>query len=107
MASELNPDARRIRIGVSACLLGQAVRFDGGHKHDRFITDALRRYFDFVPVCPEVELGLGTPRESLRLEQRGGKVHFVAPKSGKDWTRRRCATPCTRSAPPLPPPTAS
>ncbi len=87
MASELNADARRIRIGVSACLLGQAVRFDGGHKHDRFITDALGRYFDFVPVCPEVELGLGTPRESLRLEQRGGKVHFVAPKSGKDWTQ--------------------
>lgn len=87
MASELNADARRIRIGVSACLLGQAVRFDGGHRHDRFITVALGRYFDLVPVCPEVELGLGTPRESLRLEQRGGKVHFVAPKSGTDWTQ--------------------
>lgn len=56
-----------IRIGASACLLGQNVRFDGGHKHDRFLTDTLGQYVDFVPVCPEAECGLGVPRESMRL----------------------------------------
>ncbi|NVO00093.1 MAG: DUF523 and DUF1722 domain-containing protein, partial [Geobacteraceae bacterium] len=58
----------RIKVGVSACLLGEKVRYDGGHKHDRYITDTLGRYFEFVPVCPEVESGMGTPREAMRLE---------------------------------------
>lgn len=57
-----------IAIGVSACLLGEHVRYDGGHKHDRYITDILGTYFSFVPVCPEVECGLPTPREAMRLE---------------------------------------
>ncbi|MBN1103323.1 MAG: DUF523 domain-containing protein [Deltaproteobacteria bacterium] len=57
----------RIRLGVSTGLLGENVRFDGGHKHDRFITDTLGQYVEFVPVCPEVECGLGIPRESMRL----------------------------------------
>ena len=57
-----------IKIGVSACLLGEHVRYDGGHKHDRYITDTLGRYFSFVPVCPEVGCGLTTPREAMRLE---------------------------------------
>jgi len=56
-----------IRIGISACLLGAKVRFDGGHKHDRFISDSLGRYFEFVPFCPEVAIGMGTPREPIRL----------------------------------------
>ena len=47
-----------IRIGVSACLLGENVRYDGGHKKDRYLTDTLGRYLDYVPVCPEVEYGL-------------------------------------------------
>ena len=59
-----------IRIGVSACLLGQEVRFDGGHKRDQFLTDVLGPHVEFVPVCPEVEMGLGTPRETLRLVRR-------------------------------------
>lgn len=59
---------RLIRIGVSACLLGEHVRYDGGHKHDRYITDTLGAYFDFVPVCPEVGCGLPIPREAMRLE---------------------------------------
>lgn len=59
---------RPIKIGVSACLLGERVRYDGGHKHDRYITDTLGRFFSFVPVCPEVECGLPTPREAMRLE---------------------------------------
>jgi uncharacterized protein YbgA (DUF1722 family)/uncharacterized protein YbbK (DUF523 family) len=57
-----------IKVGVSACLLGEKVRYDGGHKHDRYITDTLGRFFSFVPVCPEVECGLSTPREAMRLE---------------------------------------
>jgi len=57
-----------IAIGVSACLLGEHVRYDGGHKHDRYITDTLGAYFSFVPVCPEVGCGLPTPREAMRLE---------------------------------------
>lgn len=56
-----------IRLGISRCLLGDEVRFDGGHKHDPFLTDTLGRYIEWVPVCPEVEAGLGVPREAMRL----------------------------------------
>ncbi len=59
---------RPIVVGVSACLLGEHVRYDGGHKHDRYITDTLGPYFSFVPVCPEVGCGLPIPREAMRLE---------------------------------------
>lgn len=75
-----------IRIGISACLLGEKVRFDGGHKQDRYLTQTLGRYFEWIPVCPEVELGLGTPRETMRLEQIQGGVRLVMPKSGRDLT---------------------
>jgi uncharacterized protein YbgA (DUF1722 family)/uncharacterized protein YbbK (DUF523 family) len=61
-----DPD-RPIRIGISSCLLGEKVRFDGGHKEDRFISRTLVRYFEYVPVCPEAEAGLGVPREAMRL----------------------------------------
>lgn len=60
----------RIRIGVSSCLLGQQVRHDGGHKRSRFITDVLARYLQFEPVCPELAIGLGVPREPIRLQGR-------------------------------------
>jgi uncharacterized protein YbgA (DUF1722 family)/uncharacterized protein YbbK (DUF523 family) len=56
-----------VRVGISTCLLGEKVRFDGGHKRDAFIVETLGSYFAWVPVCPEVEMGLGTPRETLRL----------------------------------------
>lgn len=56
-----------LRLGISRCLLGDEVRFDGGHKQDRFLTDVLGRYVEWVPVCPEVEAGLGIPREAMRL----------------------------------------
>jgi len=76
-----------IRIGVSACLMGQAVRFDGGHKRDDFLTGTLGKFVDFVAVCPEVEIGLGVPRESLRLVRSGsGAARMVANKSGADLT---------------------
>lgn len=57
----------RIPVGISACLMGENVRFNGSHKRSRFCTDVLSRYFDFRPVCPEVAIGLGTPREPIRL----------------------------------------
>ncbi len=57
-----------INVGVSSCLLGEKVRYDGGHKHDHYITDTLGRFFRFVPVCPEVGCGLPIPREAMRLE---------------------------------------
>jgi uncharacterized protein YbgA (DUF1722 family)/uncharacterized protein YbbK (DUF523 family) len=57
----------RPRIGISACLLGQPVRYDGGHKRDRFLLETFGRHVDWVPVCPEVEAGFGAPRESMRL----------------------------------------
>ncbi len=57
-----------IRIGVSACLLGEAVRWDGSHRHDAYLAGTLGRVFSFVPVCPEVGIGLGIPRPPIRLE---------------------------------------
>lgn len=77
-----------IQIGISACILGQEVRYNGGHKLDRFLRDTLGTYVRFVPVCPEVEIGLGVPRETLRLEQIGGPetLRLVAPRSGSDHT---------------------
>jgi len=80
------PTDERPRIGVSACLLGAPVRFDGGHKRDDFMTDELARFVDFVPVCPEMDLGLGAPRESLRLVGSAKDPRLVAPRSGTDYT---------------------
>src|SRR5579863_1993913 len=65
----------RPRLGVSSCLLGSAVRFDGGHKRFRFLTDELGPYVDWVPYCPEIEIGLGTPREPIRLTVSGRLVN--------------------------------
>ena len=76
-----------IRLGVSSCLLGNEVRFDGGHKRDRFVTDLLGRFIDWVPVCPEVEVGMGTPRPALRLVRGEDGVRMVEIKSKLDHTR--------------------
>ncbi len=75
-----------IRVGVSACLLGQKVRYDGGHKRDDFVAGDLARVVTVVPVCPEVELGLGTPREPIQLRRAGRALRLVAPGSGADHT---------------------
>ncbi len=80
--------AGKIRLGISACLLGQAVRYDGGHKHDRFITETLGQYVDFVPVCPEVECGLGIPREAMRLVGDIDQPRLVTIRSRKDYTEQ-------------------
>ncbi len=80
------PAPRAPRLGVSACLLGQSVRFDGGHKRDAFLLESFGRHVEWVPVCPELELGLGVPRETLRLRRRGQALELIAPKSGHDHT---------------------
>ncbi|MCS6860966.1 MAG: DUF523 and DUF1722 domain-containing protein [Abditibacteriales bacterium] len=79
-------DFPRLRVGVSSCLLGNKVRFDGGHKRDSFLTDTLGRYVEWVAVCPEVEIGLGTPRETLRLQRQGSHIRLLMPQSGADYT---------------------
>ncbi len=76
----------RLRLGVSSCLLGEQVRFDGGHKHDRFLTDLLGRYVEWVPVCPELEVGMGVPREAVRLEGEVDAPRMVGVRSGTDHT---------------------
>ena len=83
-----NDQNNKIVIGVSSCLLGNKVRFDGGHKHDRYITGTLGNYFDFVPVCPEVECGLSIPRESMRLVGDPESPRLVTNKSAMDHTDR-------------------
>jgi len=75
-----------VRLGVSSCLLGANVRFDGGHKRDRFLTDVLARYVEWVPVCPELESGMGVPRESVRLEGDVAAPRMVGTRSGTDHT---------------------
>jgi len=75
------------RIGISACLLGDQVRFDGGHKRDPFLTDVLAPHVHYVRVCPEVEVGMGTPRETLRLVRAGSaSVRMVTTRTGIDHT---------------------
>jgi len=75
-----------IPIGVSTCLLGEHVRFDGGHKRDPFLVETFGRYVKWVPVCPEVEAGLGVPRESMHLRHVDGQVRLVTTKTGIDHT---------------------
>ncbi|OLN25636.1 Hypothetical protein DVDV_3192 [Desulfovibrio sp. DV] len=87
-----------IRVGVSACLLGQPVRYDGGHKRDLYIIDTLGRYFEFVPVCPEVECGLSVPREAMRLVGDPDAPRLVTIKSGLDHTDRMQAWAAGRVA---------
>jgi uncharacterized protein YbgA (DUF1722 family)/uncharacterized protein YbbK (DUF523 family) len=77
---------KRLRLGVSACLLGDEVRYDGSHKRDRFLTDQLGTYVDFVTVCPEVGAGMGVPRETVRLIGPTDRPRVIAAKSGTEWT---------------------
>ena len=88
----------KIRLGISSCLLGNGVRYDGGHKLDRFITETLGRYVEYVPVCPEVECGMPIPRESMRLEGDPESPRLVTTRTRIDktdqmagWAKRRVA----------------
>ncbi|MFZ5453066.1 MAG: YbgA family protein [Thermodesulfobacteriota bacterium] len=78
----------QIKIGISACLLGEKVRYDGGHKWDRFLTDTLGRYVDLAPVCPEVECGLGVPREAMRLTGDPAAPRLLTIRTHQDLTER-------------------
>ena len=81
-------DDEPIRLGVSSCLLGQKVRFDGGHKRDRYLDDVLGDWFDWVAVCPEIDIGLGIPRPSIRLVQDQPVPRLIQPVTGEDLTER-------------------
>lgn len=81
------PDDTSPRIGISACLLGSAVRWDGGHKRDPFLVEGLGAFVEWVPVCPELELGMGVPRETVRLEAAEAGLRMRGTRSGTDHTR--------------------
>jgi uncharacterized protein YbgA (DUF1722 family)/uncharacterized protein YbbK (DUF523 family) len=78
----------KIRLGISTCLLGKNVRYDGGHKLDGFLTDTLGQYVDYVPVCPEVECGMPIPRESMRLEGDPESPRLVTTRTKIDKTEQ-------------------
>ena len=73
----------KIRIGVSTCILGEAVRYDGGHAYDRYVTETLGQYMEFVPVCPEMEAGFGVPREPVRLVGDPASPRLMTVKTNK------------------------
>ncbi|MBS3810151.1 MAG: DUF523 and DUF1722 domain-containing protein [Desulfobacterales bacterium] len=86
----------RIKLGISSCLLGENVRYNGGHKLDHFLRDTLGQYVDYAPVCPEMEAGFGVPRETMRLVGDVDNPRLVKTKSRTDhteqmfqWARKR------------------
>jgi uncharacterized protein YbbK (DUF523 family) len=88
----------KIKLGISSCLLGGKVRYDGGHKLDRFLTDTLGKYVEYIPICPEVECGLGVPRKSMRLEGNPDSPRLIITETRQDmteymvnWARKRLA----------------
>ncbi len=94
----------KIKLGISSCLLGNSVRYDGGHKLDRFLLGTLSPLVEWVPVCPEVECGLPVPREAMQLVGGRESVRLVAIESGIDqtetlmrWVRAKLEDPEVRS----------
>jgi uncharacterized protein YbgA (DUF1722 family)/uncharacterized protein YbbK (DUF523 family) len=87
-AGAIARDPQPILVGVSTCLLGEKVRWDAGHKHDRYLTGILGAYFRFVPVCPELEVGMGVPREPVHLTGDPQAPRMIGNQSGEDWTER-------------------
>lgn len=85
MTREGDPDAA-VRVGVSSCLLGEEVRYDGRHKREPYLTEVLGDRVRFVPVCPELDIGLGVPREPIHLLAGAGDVRLVGVDSGNDHT---------------------
>jgi uncharacterized protein YbgA (DUF1722 family)/uncharacterized protein YbbK (DUF523 family) len=78
----------QLRLGISTCLLGERVRYDGGHKRDPFLVDTLGQYVEWVPVCPEVEAGFGVPREAFRLVGETHAPRLITIKTKEDFTHR-------------------
>lgn len=79
-----------IKLGISSCLLGENVRYNGGHKLDHFLRDTLGRYVEYVPVCPEVEAGFGVPRETMQLVGSVDAPRLVKTRSRTDHTEQMC-----------------
>jgi uncharacterized protein YbgA (DUF1722 family)/uncharacterized protein YbbK (DUF523 family) len=82
----LPTDGGKPKVGISACLLGQKVRYDGGHKRDLFLTELFGKFVEWIPICPEIEVGMGVPRETVRLVGKLSHPRMIAEKSGTDWT---------------------
>ena len=78
----------KIKVGVSSCLLGEKVRWNGDHKQDLFVKDLLGQFFEWVPTCPEVEIGMGIPRETVQLIGNPKAPRMVGNTTGTDWTSR-------------------
>lgn len=91
-------DEQPLRLGISSCLLGENVRWDGGHKRLDYVTDVLASRVVLVPTCPEVEIGLGVPREPIRLERADDGVRLRAVNTGADLTERMTSWTATRIA---------
>jgi uncharacterized protein YbgA (DUF1722 family)/uncharacterized protein YbbK (DUF523 family) len=85
---KMSPTFSKIPIGISSCLLGEPVRFDGGHKHDPYLTETLGPYFEYVPVCPEVGCGLAVPRESMHLVGTPESNRLIGNKTNTDYTEQ-------------------
>lgn len=87
------PEATKIVVGISSCLIGESVRYDGGHKYNPSIVQTLGQFFDLQSFCPEVAIGLGVPREPIRLIQQNNQLRCVAVKSPElDFTERLIAS---------------
>lgn len=78
--------SNKIRVGISACLLGEKVRYDGGHKLDHYLKDTIGVYVEWVPVCPEVGAGLPIPREPMRLVEKPGSLQIITVNTGINLT---------------------
>ncbi|MBI3636905.1 MAG: DUF523 domain-containing protein [Candidatus Rokubacteria bacterium] len=81
-------ESEKPRVGISACLLGERVRHDGGHKRHTWLVDVLGPRVEWVPVCPEMEIGLGVPRDTIRLVADGAQPRLVVERTGEDLTVR-------------------
>ncbi len=91
-------DARTLRIGVSSCVIGEEVRWNGGHSRQRYLTDILGPFVEYVPVCPEVEVGMGVPRPTVRLVRQGDTIRMIDPKNEVDWTSSMNRLSLTRAS---------
>ncbi len=78
----------KIKVGISACLIGEKVRYDGGHKTSNFCKNQLSKWVTYVPVCPEMAIGMGTPRKTIRLVEEDQKIHVRATDGSFDVTEK-------------------
>ena len=78
----------KIKIGMSSCLLGEEVRWDGDHKYDQYVRDVLGSYFDYVSICPEVDVGMGVPRETVALYGTLENPKMITKRSKTDWRKK-------------------